>query len=556
MKKLKVGFASFVLSTAAVAVLVQCAPKESNKDKDRGKDKAVSAGVIDGMDFSELEKVQNRPNTKALLKALKDRTEPTASLLSMALVELHLQADVKLTESAEGKTNEKTKDQTDAKAKEQADAKVKEESQAKAKEVNDKVLENWEVVSKYAGKIKAAKPEELKKVYALIAEEVKRDIRYNPSSVSILNALEKGEIEDYSGTSLLTLMWLQTGSLKRDKGVILFEENLLKIAELRGTKNNVFSINTDTKDAVSKDLGSLEDLMKAGKSKLVQLDLFVIHESLKPFVADQKAWAMAVQKASNKALGLKIEDKQLLFFDGAEKSKLNHSALLAGKPREKNTFDLQTEGTSSDPGQNGNTATSVSGDGTASNVSGDNTAGSASGDNTAGTTSGDNTGAGEPTAQGPASVMYQSVCVNMPEFRKAMTDNKLRNLLSVFSWAVDGNRKFMSQANSSLTMIRLEALDAKALATVDSDLASLVVDAIKVTEKDKKMRMILMVLPKGGGSVGSLWMFDKETDEYLKGYGTVPLKANATEYLRSKSRATEASKDTHLIVETKQEACS
>jgi len=561
VKKLNVGFASLVLSVTAVALLVQCAPKESSKESDKDK-KAISAGVIDGMDFSALDKVQNRPSAQALLKALKDRTAPSAQVLSMALVELHLQVEVKTKEASEAKA--KTKEQTGA-VKEGTVVTATDPAIAKAKEVSDKTLEKLGIVSNYAEKIKAQKAEELKKIYSLIEDVVKSKMRYNSSAVSILNAIEKGEIEDYSGTSLLALTWLQTSSLKRDKAVILIEEEQLKLAEIRGTKNNVFSISSDTKDVASKDQGSTEDMIKAGKNKLVQMDLFVIHESLKPFVADQKAWALAVQKASNKALGLTVEDKQLSTFEGADKLKLNHSALLIGKPREKNVEYLSETDATRSGGTAGatsgdNTASNMSGDNTAANTSGDNTSGdntaaNTSGDNTAASASGDNSAANSARPPAPASVMYQSACLSMTEFRKAMADNKAKNLLALFTWTVNGNQKFLNQAKSSLTMVRLEKLDVKALATVDSDLASLVTDASKEVQKDGKTQMVLVNLPKGDGNAVSMWMLEKDTHKFLKEFKSLTIKPNATEYLRSKSRGTEAAMDTHLFVETKQEAC-
>lgn len=532
---------SAALSAAAVALLVQCAPK-----KDKEADAAnKSSALVEGMDFSALEKSDNSPSAKTLLKMLKDNETPNSQILATALIELNVKADAK--------------------------------SDAKASEIQAKVDSVLGDVMKIADGMKATKLEELKKFQPALSEKLNHPVRQNPNSITIQSALENGEFQEYSGTSLLTVLWLKTPSYDHAKGVILIEDGSLKLAELRADKK-IASIDSLASGQTTKDEGTTDDLIKtAGKKKLVQLDLFVVHEALKPYVTDAKAWSLKIQKASNSKLGLKIEEKDLTTNSNVEKSKLNQSEILIGLPRTSNTQVISDDaGAAATPDTTPakDDKKDVSGDkkGDGSGDKGSDKAGTkddpkAVGAATTGTASGDSSTAADKGSEKdskpadkdstkPGFVSVQSGCNTVDELQKLLADAKPNSLKSQFSQLIDfkNNAGFFASPKSYLVMVRLEALKADAIMPLSAELGKTITDALAEAQKNK-VHMVLLVSPKGEKATAKFLTFANDTGKYLKVYPekSILLETAAIDYLKNTAKGVDISKDTHLIVEMKTE---
>jgi hypothetical protein len=302
-----------VFSALAVLQLTHCAPKDKAKPSASAQAKAApDAGkpapsaaeppaaatitkLVEGIDFSALDNSGTTTNlsAKALYKNLKDKTTPERTPLAMAMMELHLEAA--------GQTSGAPQQ-----------------------------IEKLGAVDALVKKIKAKKIENLKSVYEKLAEmSGRRDVKFSDSALTLLSVLEKNELQTYSGISFLGLLWIQSSDLDMDKALVLFEDGVIKLAELRDKKIMAVSATDLNQEAV--DLGTLEEYTKGGVKKAIQLKYFVIHEALKKFAKDPKAWAKQVQKLSNTELKITIPEDKLLQSKATDIKKLNHSELLIGE---------------------------------------------------------------------------------------------------------------------------------------------------------------------------------------------------------------------------------
>lgn len=537
MKTIRFGFLSLALSAAAISVLVQCAPKDSKKkDAPPGATTGQndsSASLVAGIDFSALEKAEGYKSTQALLKALKEGSAPDAQILSMALVELHLK------------------------------------NGGKSKEAADKTLEVVGKVSKLAEAAKVQKPEELKKIYDLIEKDedlkIKRNLRANPAATSILDVLSKGEIQEYSGTSLLTLAWLQTRSLVRAKGAVLIENGGLKLAEIRDGKN-VIVIDSLRKGTLIQQLGNAEELVKGNTKRLVQLDLFVIHETLKNFASDSKAWALKVQKASNKALDLKIDEKQVAVNSSkVEKNHINQSELLMGTPSEPAIADLPTDETvepASAPAkpQDPGTAQTVSGAAPSAEPAQPTSGAASPAASPAAVPAAPPSASNESTPaqpKEPGSVRQGEVCLSMEAFSKQFA-NKEKTLFRVFrQFFVSDEGDLMMDAGVPGAVFRLEGLDPVKLA-LDAELDKTVKMAQEEMKKDGKLQAVLLLKSEDGKSlIASLQIFEKESQKRISRIGNRQvLNKPVMDYLKAIGRAAKTADDKALWIELREETCS
>jgi hypothetical protein len=543
---------SAVWSAAAVALLVQCAPKKDKETEAANK----SSALIEGMDFSALEKSENSPSTKALLQMLKENKSPNNQVLATALIELHVKSEAK--------------------------------SDEKVSEITSKTDAILEKAMKIAEGIKATKPEELKKVKSVLSE--KRAIRKNSASITIQSALENGEFQEYSGTSLLTLLWLKTTPpLDSSKGAIFIEDKSLKLAELRADKK-IFSIDSLVSGQTAKDEGTTDELVKsAGKKKIVALDLFVIHEAFKPFAADAKAWALRIQKASNARFGLQIAEKDLTTNSSVDKSKLNQSEILIGTQGDANPEEMKNEsettpeaapnaenkegkGASTDAkaGGTGDKTSDKSGTKEDSKAGGTTNATSqtASTGATAADPAGSTAGAADKSVEKdskqtessdkkPGYATLQNECISVETLLNERVKKAAANsLLSMFGQMSQQNEgeKFLQSPKAFLVMSRAEALEASAIASRSAELGKLITEAQDEAKK-KNEHMILFVKLKNNAPVAYLLTFLNENNKYVDVFQKkiVTLDAATLSYLKSKAGSSDLAKDTHLLVEMKTE---
>ena len=581
MKKGTMATITVALSTAAILALVQCAPKPKDKDAAVGgnQNKTTGSSLVEGLDFSALEKSNGNPSAKALLKTLKENKTPDGHILAMALMELHLRGTISSSaapsQSATDDKENKDKDGKDKPAKTTAAKDVKTaEVSAEDKKMTEAVQTNLARVMKLAESVKAKKMEELKKIYSLIKEETKRNMRYNPKSVSVMDVLDKGELQEYSGTSLLALTWLSTSFLSREKAFVLIEDGRLQLAERR-TDKGLMALESLSEGLVGRDAGSMDEMVKSTSKRLVQLDLFVIHEALKSFAANPKDWSLRIQKVSNKANDLKIDEKSLKSNSASvDKSQINQSEILIGNQVEKGTFDLVAEeqpvpaAAAAAPGAivpAGKTpAKNETGNGApAPTVPG--AAASAPSASAAPTLAAPETPAA-PQAAAPAAsavsasvagknafLLYQTNCLSVAEFRKVLAAAKAPSLLSLLkSSVVQNGEKLYDDESAPMTMIRLEAIDASKLNTLDRDLEKLVKDGKEDAGKDQTLSVVLAIAKDEGRLVGGVQAFEKATGKYVKQLGnTVLMKDEAASYLQNYARKTKASEDKAVILEPK-----
>ncbi len=278
-----------LIAALTVSQLTHCGPK--NKANSTPSEAAKAAGAtptvpeersagampdvlkIDEMKFSSLETTTDRLSAKAVLKSLKEKTEVSHDALARALIELNL---------------------VDAGRGASADDQMK-------------IISG---IAKSAETIGAKKIEELKAVYTLLEKANRTKMRHVNTAFTVDRAIEKNELNNYSATTLLSLLWLNSMTTDASKGLVLIEEGEMKLAELKG--DHVMAINVETVSLVAQDLGTLKDYDRNAKRKVVSLPLFVIHEVLKKYVLDPKAWAVKIQKASNKVLGLTDDESKML----------------------------------------------------------------------------------------------------------------------------------------------------------------------------------------------------------------------------------------------------
>ncbi len=299
-----------ILGALTVLHLAHCAPKDKAKPNpsntppaktdspaDTGKPApgvpaAENKSLVEGVDFSALESTTSNKSTKALFKNLKDKATPDRNVMAMSLVEIHLEA----AGQSSGTTPQ-----------------------------TEKLVAADALVTK----IKAKKVESLKKSYTELAEmSGRRNLKFSDGALTLLSVLEKNEVNAYSGTSFLTLLWLRSNDFDMEKALVLFEDGVIRLGEIRDGK--IKSVSASNLNTDADDLGTLEAYTKGGTKKAIKLKYFVIHEVLKKFAKDPKAWAKHVQKQSNTELKITIPEDKLLQSRATDLKKLDNSELLIG----------------------------------------------------------------------------------------------------------------------------------------------------------------------------------------------------------------------------------
>jgi hypothetical protein len=392
-------------------------------------------------------------------------------------------------------------------------------------------------ITTYSKNSDAKKPEELKKIYDAIEKEKNRNMRTDDQATSLVDVMEKGNVQDYSGTLFLSVALVKNPNMtNRSKDVILIEKGRLRLGEIRG--QNIQVLDSVTKGTVVRDEGTLEDLQKSDAKRLVQVDLFLIHEALKSYAADPKAWALNVEKASNKTLDLKIDDKKVITnSDKVDKAQLNQSEILIGSPRSLSSNDLEVEEVapkapadkpaSPDPAAQTPVVKPAAG-----NII--STSGAAA------------------TKSNYTGVNYGSDCLPIATFQNRVGENKAKNLLDLFSrYSLNDKRELKGDLTVPTVMLRLENLNVADVVAKDADLDKPLKDALKQMASDTKSQMVLtLVRLDNGQTVGRIKTYEKDTQKELNPVGSdLVLKPAVLDYLKAGAKNAKASEDKALYVE-------
>ena len=327
-------FGSSVLMTMTLSQLINCAPQSKPGDPKSSAPVAKSDSPeikttpdriptrprpelkVDDLKFSTLETMTSRPSAKAVLKSIQSKLEVDPKILAMALIELHLVAEGRGASS-------------------------------------DEQIAKLEKISKISEELKLKSVEDLKRIYAKLEKLNGSKIRHRKQGATLDSLLEKNESHNYSATTLMALLWLTSPTFDASKGLVLIEDGELKLAELR--QGQLVAIHPETLGEVGHNLGALEAYASSEKKKVISLPLFAIHEALKKYALDPKAWALRIQMVSNQVLGLKDDDKKMpntsvLAASGAKG--LEYGEINIGEPKDLPEGEIAEEKLSSAPGGN------------------------------------------------------------------------------------------------------------------------------------------------------------------------------------------------------------
>ncbi len=304
---------SAVLAVSVLGMVLNCAPKKSSENKAplaktdvSPTDSAVS--LVNGVNFSTLEKSQKENSSiHAVYADLKKGQIPSDEILVLAIAQQHL------------------KDANGGKPTESKETELSGQLGTIAKEIHAKT------------------PEMLREVYGNLEKKNNRKTKKGTKQHNIQAALNENEISSYSAPVLLSLLWLKSSAeVSTAKAVIVITESEISLGELR-TNNEVVTFDPAIRGDEIKNLGKVEKLIEDGKTRIITLKNFLVHEVMKEFAGNKAEFANRIISKSAKELGLKLKNTSLVPSNiKTDSKKIQESALFFNQSIQLSEGDVET----------------------------------------------------------------------------------------------------------------------------------------------------------------------------------------------------------------------